>query len=267
MRWLKLLLVIALNAIPFYGALYMGWSISTILALYWIETVLIFAATALRIVLHRIWTRKCGHWMGYQAYVENGITFVPPNANGFLRDYLDLPVKITLVHGVFVGLLVFGMSQKYPDDSMWHFSLDQFERGALSMLVVIVTDLLVDASVLRRRSFGWLKTYANRRTLRVFIMHVTIIVGMVAAAMAGSALGLLGVLVGLKTLFDASSAWFGEQAPPDDAPAQPSAWQSRMLKVAGLDDRKREEFMRKWHDDCDRRRELSGRDEQVMPAT
>jgi len=169
------------------------------------------------------------------------------------------------VHGVFVGLLVFGMSQKYPDDSMWHFSLDQFERGALSMFVVIVTDLLVDASVLRRRSFGWLKAYANRRTLRVFIMHVTIIVGMVAAAMVGSALGLLGVLVGLKTLFDASSAWFGEQ--PDDLPAQPPAWQLRLLKTAGLDDRKRDEFLRKWHDDCERQRQLSHRDEQVMPAT
>jgi hypothetical protein len=265
MRWLKLLFVLALNAIPFYGALYRGWSVSTILALFWVENIMIIAATSARIVAHRVQTRRCGHWGGAQPTVEDGVIWIPPNGNAFLREFLGMSVIFTLAHGIFVLAIVFGMSQKHPDDSLWQFSFDQFRLGLVSMAAVIVTDFLTDLPVLRRRSFAWLKTHVDRRSARVMILHIAIIFGMLALLTTDSPLGLLGVLIGLKTLVDLSAAWFGEREHMDDLPAEPPAWALKMVNAMS-DERKREQFLRKWREDFARQQESSRRNEVVMPG-
>ena len=150
MRWIKLLLVLALNAIPFYGALYLGWSVSTILALYWVENVFIIIATSARIVLHRRLTRRCGHWGGAQPLIEDGVTWIPSNPNAFLREYLGMCVVFTLAHAIFVFAIVFGMHQKHPDNTMWQFSFEQFRNGVVAMGSVLAVDLIAE----RIRSLG-----------------------------------------------------------------------------------------------------------------
>ena len=264
MRWLKLLFVLALNAIPFYGALYRGWSVSTILALYWIENVLMIVATSARIVAHRIQTRRCGHWGGVEARIEDGEIWIPANGNAFLREFLGVAVLFTFVHGIFVFAIVFGMHDKHPDDTLWQFSLEQFRSGVIGMAAVVAADLLSDLPVLRRRSFAWLKTHVDRRSARVLLLHVAIILGMFALLTADSPLALLGVLIGLKTLVDLSAAWFGERERMDDLAPEPPAWALRLMPAGAA--AKQAKFVQKWRDDYTRQQDYARRCEQVLPA-
>src|SRR5258708_21491936 len=61
MRWLNLLFVLLVNAIPLYGVKFHGWSALTVVVLYWFENLLIAVFTCARIALHRQLTRKRGH--------------------------------------------------------------------------------------------------------------------------------------------------------------------------------------------------------------
>lgn len=265
MRWLNVLFVLALNAIPFYGALYLGWSISTILALYWTENVMIIAMTSLRIVLHRRWTRKCGHWSGAQPQIIDGEMYVPGNANSFLRDYLSIAVVFTFAHGIFVVAIVAGMTMKHPDEAVWQFSLQQFRNGVIAMASIMVVDLLADMTRLHRASFAWLKNYVDRRTARVIIMHLALIFGMVAIATTESPFGLLGVLIGLKALIDVSGAWFGEPENANDLPVEPPRWTLKMVGALGGKDEPAG-FLKKWHADYARQQETTARNEKIMPV-
>ena len=265
MRWLKLALVLALNAIPFYGALHLGWSVSTILALYWVENVMVIVATGARIVLHRRLTRKCGHWGGAQPRIEDDVTWIPPDPNVFLREYLGLSVLFTLAHAIFVVAIVFGMHQKHPDQTQWQFSLEQFRNGAIALAAVLVADLLADAGTLGRRSFAWLKVHVDRRSARVLILHVALIFGMFAIVTTDSPLALLGVLIGLKTLVDLSASWYGEREHMDDLPAEPPRWALRMVGAAA-NAKKSGEFLQKWQRDYAQQQQTAQRNEQVMPG-
>lgn len=266
MRWLNVLFVLALNAIPFYGALYLGWSISTILALYWVENVMIIVATSARIVLHRRWTRKCGHWSGAQPQVIDGEIYIPGNQNSFLRDYLSIVGIFTFAHGIFVAAIVFGMDQKHPDEAIWQFSFEQFRNGLIGMATVLLVDFLADLTRLHRGSFAWMKNYVERRTARVFILHLALIFGMVAIASTDSPFGLLGVLIGLKALIDVSSAWFGSPENANELPAEPPAWTMKMVSALSKKKDDPAAFLKKWHDDVAKQRETTMLNEKVMPA-
>jgi Family of unknown function (DUF6498) len=264
MRWLNVLFVLALNAIPFYGAMYLGWSISTILALFWVENVMIIAATGVRIVLHRRWTRKCGHWSGAQPQIIDGEMCIPGNQNSFLSGYLSTVGIFTFAHGIFVVALVFGMDREHPDQAIWRFSFDQFRNGVIGMAAVLIVDLLADFPRLHRGTFAWLKNYVDRRTARVFILHIALIFGMLAVASTHSPFGLLGVLIGLKALIDVSTARYGESDNLNDLPAEPPAWTMKMVGALGKKKDDPEKFLKKWHDDFAKQRETEALNEKIM---
>ncbi len=267
MRWLNLLFVLGINAVPFYGALYLDWSVSTILVLYWVENFMVIAATSVRIFLHRRWTRKCGHWYGARAELVDGTVSASGNANSFLGSFVGPSLIFTLAHGIFVFAIVYGMGQNHPGEPVWEFSAVQFRQGALTIGVLIILDLLRDLTVLRKRSFAALKIYVDRRMARVIILHLTLIFGMIAIASTDSPLALLAVLIGLKTLVELSAAWFGERPHMDDLPPEPPAWG---LKFAGaLGDAKgskKDDFKKSWQADYRRQQEQYLRDEEVMPG-
>src|SRR3954467_12002220 len=64
MRWIGLLFALLVNAVPLYGVHNLGWSASTVVALYWSENLALAFFTCARIALHRKLTRKRGHWRG-----------------------------------------------------------------------------------------------------------------------------------------------------------------------------------------------------------
>ena len=246
MRWLNWLFVLLLNSVPLYGVKYHGWSVGTVLLLYWLENLLIGLFTAGRIALHRALTRKRGHWRaGVLGAKVNG----KPSRAVLLDDYIGFAVFFTLAQGLFAAAVVFVLGPDYPQ---LHFSAGQFLQGAWQMLVVLGAEFAVDAFQLRSRSFAWIKAYAQRRMGRVVIIHLTIIFGIIGMAASQSPLAIVYVLIALKTLWDLAGQNAGNSP-------------TRLLKVAGKI-RKAQGTDATWQRECAAAQRYVLDDEQVKPA-
>jgi len=228
MRWLNLVFVLLVNAVPLYGIKYLGWSIGTVLMLYWVENLLVALFTCGRIALHRALTRKSGHWRGGSLGVMvNG----KPSTSGLLGEYATMAIVFTLAHGIFVFAIVFLFGEGRTDPEQWRFSAEQFRFGALQMIGLMSADFLVDAVQMRSRSFAWIKTYVQQRMGRVLVLHLAIIFGMMAMAATESPIAVLYVLIGLKTLWDLAAA--GSSAKADSLPENAPQWLGKFAdKVA-----------------------------------
>src|SRR5215472_5440562 len=160
MRWLNLLFVLLVNAVPLYGVKQLGWSASTVVVLYWFENLLIACFTCLRIALHRKLTRKRGHWRTGQlgTQVNNR-----PRTQGLLGEYATMAFVFTFAHGIFVFAFTAIAGANHAGDPRFAFSRDQFWQGAQWMALALLADFLVDAAAMRGRSFAWIKTYVDRR--------------------------------------------------------------------------------------------------------
>jgi len=257
MRWLNLLFVLLVNAVPLYGVLEEGWSASTVVVLYWFENLAVAFFTCARIWLHRKLTRKRGHWRACQLGTKVGDK---PSTAGLLGEYATMAFVFTLAHGVFVGAFVMIGADNHSDDLRWAFSRDQFMQGAQWMTVALVADFLVDAAGMRQRSFAWLKAYVGARTSRVIIMHLAIIFGMWGMMATESPFAVLYVLIGLKTLWDLFTSGASAKDLPDELPA----W---ALKLGAQQHGRGIQQQRDWWThEVEARKRADLEDEQVMPA-
>jgi len=230
-RWLNLVFVLLINAVPVYGVLVVGWSATTVLVLYWLENLLTAVATCLRIAVHRSWTQKRGHYRAGQLGVVRGKSAV--TGGTFLGEYAAAAFVFTLAHGVFVGFLALMLGANRPDDPRWQFSTAQFRFGATAMAAFVAANLVTDLPSLPTRSFAWLRAYVQQRLGRVLVLHLTIIFGMLAMALTESPFGLLYVLVGLKTLVDVAGAMARDQPLLERPPAWATRLAGRIGKPAG----------------------------------
>lgn len=220
-RWRAILIVLLVNAVPIVGVLHYGWSATNVIVLYWFENLLVAVTTTLRIFAHRIITRKRGHW---RIDEKAGIKVNDkPFKSTLLASYALIAFVFTLAHGVFVAAIAFMLTQNHPDDPTWQFSWPQLWRGVAVISAMLGVELVVDLATMRTKSFAWIKGYADRRTGRVFVLHLAIIFGMLAMAMTNSPFGILYVLIALKTLVDLGGA-MGEGVAPPDPEAPPPAW-------------------------------------------
>ena len=261
MRWLNLLFVLLVNAVPLYGVKYLGWSVGTVLMLYWLENLLIAVFTCARIALHRALTRKRGHWRtGTLGSKVNG----KPSGQGLLGEYAVMAFVFTLAHGIFVVAIVFLIGENRADVANWKFSMDQFRIGALQMLAVLTVDFLVDALSMRSRSFAWIKTYVGQRMGRVLVLHLAIIFGMWGMAMTESPLAVLYVLIGLKTLWDLAAS--NASAKADALPAEAPAWALKLADAVAKDQGGAKGMQAEWARSREQMQRAAIEDEQVMPA-
>ena len=261
MRWIGLLFALLLNAIPLYGVRYLGWSPSTVVALYWFENLALAVFTCARIWLHRKLTRKRGHWRGGTLGVRSNGKLV---TSGLLGEYATLAFVFTLAHGIFVGAFIGIGASNHGDDPAWQFSREQFMRGAQWLLLAMTFEFVVDAATMRTRSFAWIKAYVGQRTGRVLIMHFVIILGMGAMMATESPFAVLYVLIGLKTLWDLAAS--NRAARAQDLPAEPPQWaQSLADKVAG-DKGGAAEMRRDWERQREQQIRNAREDEETVPA-
>lgn len=252
MRWIRLVFILLVNAVPLYGVMYRDWSVGTVLLLYWLENLLIGVFTTARIALHRAWTHKSGHW---RRGVFGGTVNGKPDRAVLLDDYAGFAIFFTLVQGGFAALVVFVLGPDYP---MLRFSADQFWQGAWQMLVVLATEFAVDVPQIRSRSFAWIKAYARQRMRRVVILHLTIILGVWGMAASQSPIAIVYALIGLKTLWDVLSGSAAESGRVAEPPSGPGTVAARLRTAQGNE--------AAWQ----RERELAPRcaieDEKVKPA-
>jgi hypothetical protein len=198
------LLALLINAVPLVGVLAFDWSALDVLVLYWFENVLIAIGTSIRIAVHKALTRKRGYVAGRNRL---GIKVNDkPVTSGLLTEYMIASFGFTAAHGVFVVGIVFILRQNFPDQPMWRFSFEQAWHGALAIAAMLAVELVVDLSRIRSISFATMTAYARGRMTRVFVMHLTIIVGMFAMAMTHSPMAILYALIAFKTLADLGGA-------------------------------------------------------------
>lgn len=199
MRWLNLLFVLLANAVPLVGIQRFGWSATTVLVLYWFENLLIAGFTCVRIAAHRAITRKRGHWRaGQLGLLVNG----KPSTSGLLGEYATMAFVFTLAHGVFVGMIAVFAGNKHPDDPIWQFSVVQFRQGATWIAAILAVELAVDLAGMKSLSYAALKSQVQARMGRIFVMHMTIILGMFAMTLTDSPFAVLYTLIAFKTLWE-----------------------------------------------------------------
>jgi hypothetical protein len=258
-RLIGIVIVLVTNAIPIYGVFRLGWSVTNVLVLFWLENLLVAIFTCARIALHRHLTNKSGHWRSGQI---GSTTKGKPASGSLLGEYAIAAFVFTFGHGVFVAAIAFLLAQKQPGEAMWHFSSAAFKQGALMLAVVLAVDFVTDLPGLGSRSFAWIKTYAQQRMGRVLVLHLAIIFGMVAMAVTESPLGLLYVLIGLKTLWDLAAA-SAVAAPVADTPP---GWLVKLGDRVGKKGAGRAEMAAQWTSNLEASRKQAIEDEKVVRA-
>jgi len=256
-------LALLINVVPLVGVLYFHWSAINVLVLYWFENLLIGFCTLIRLFAHRAWTRKRGYWrhsnrLGIQVNDK-------PAEMGLIGEYAIATFGFTLAHGVFVGVIALVVHQNYPDQAMWQLSWQQVLRGALAIAVFLGIELVADLTRIRGASFAALRDYAQARMGRVIVLHLAILFGMFAMAMSHSPMGILYVLIGIKTCADVLGVATRGAPRIADSDTPPPAWAMRMADKLGKDKGGAAGLQKQWQAERDQARRDAIDDEQTMP--
>lgn len=221
----RLLQALGVNAVPAAGFFGEGWSIGTTLLLYWIETIVVILLVSVRIVLHRRWTRKTGHWNGgvVETFDAKGRSKSRRRAT-LLSGFLGVMIPFTAAHGVFVTLLAFMVLPKEGGASAG-VSLADLKVGAVGMAVFLLVGFAFDLVGLRERSFAWIERVAGRAQGRMLLTHLTIIFGMFAMAALDGPVGLFLVFAGFKLLADVAGLFVKDEVVRSP---EPPKWISRL---------------------------------------
>jgi hypothetical protein len=204
-RWPRLFELIGLNTIPIVGVFAQGWSASTALTLYWLESIAMAAFLMIRIALHRHWTRKRGH-----------------ERQPLLQEVLVTSIPFSVAHGVFLGFFFFALNVA-PDRHT-------VVQAAQLMLLVEGLTLAFDMRSLADWPLARLRERSELLFGRVALVHLTIIVGGAMLAYNGAPARALTVFVVLKALSDLGSLLpRNVAAGTDHAPPAWIAWIGRVF--------------------------------------
>jgi hypothetical protein len=192
MRWLHALLALALNAVPIVGVMAYGWSVPTILVLFWLETLAITLAHCARIALHRRLSRALD---------------AQDRARPVLAGFLLMVGVFSLAQGVFILILAFSaIPREAPNDPAAHFQLAQFLAGGWTMLALVAVDLMLDLLSLRDRDRAWIERETARREGRVILTQLAILGGAFVVVKTHAPVSVLVVLMGFKATFECIGA-------------------------------------------------------------
>ena len=205
-RAIDIVLAVLAAAIVAYGVLVLDWSVFVVIALFWLENVIIGVFNVAKMLI-------CGARSGYAASMIAALAL-----SAFFTVHYGM---FTAVHGVFVVGL-FGEAE-----------LGRSVNGLFAPLSHMIGYLLADRdgwlaavliTVLQGAAFfRWLGTANNHvATLpalmfapygRIVILHITIIVsGVLVIALKAPVAGAL-LLVALKLVFDLNAVKIGPSAP------------------------------------------------------
>lgn len=214
--------LIVANAIPLYGALFLGWNVWMILIVYWLENGIVGFFNVLKILRAEGPADPTSNWR------MNGKPMALVGRGAIASFFLIHYGMFWFVHGIFVltlplfagigtgfgaveplgpgdGEFVDGMFVPFPTTGTDMTS--GFEVGSV-LLAVLALGISHGLSY----SFNYLGRGEYRRTSpagqmfapygRLVVLHITIIVGGMAIAFTGAPAVALAILVVLKTLMD-----------------------------------------------------------------
>ena len=182
--------LVAANVLPLVGVLFLGWDVFPLLALFWMENVIIGALNALKMLLvdpgdAALWGGKlfmvpffCFHY-GMFTTVHGAFVMSLFGAKKYDvpgTDVLEPALRVAHDYGLWLPLAVLAGSHAFS--FLWNYLYrGEFRRAQLGMLMA--------------RPYG-----------RVMVLHVAILVGGFAAAMLGSPVWALVLLLALKVGLD-----------------------------------------------------------------
>lgn len=215
--------LIVANAIPLFGALFLGWNVWMILIVYWLENGIVGFFNVLKMLRAEGAADPTSNWR------MNG---KPMNVVGrsAIAGFFVIHYGIFwVVHGVFVLTmpLFAGMAAGFPDPAPFIPGEGQFVDGVLvgpifapgadmtggfelGAVLLAVAALAISHGL--SFWFNYLGRGEYRRTSaaaqmfapygRLVVLHITIIVGGMAIAFTGAPAGAVAILVVLKTVMD-----------------------------------------------------------------
>lgn len=212
----RVLRAVGIGGVPAGGYFGAGWSVGTLLLLYWLETVFVTLLVSLLIVIHRARSRKAGHWNREYTVTttRNGRTTNRTGRTTFLKTFLAVMIPFTAGHGVFVAVFVF---QMFPQEigPGARVSWEALADGAAAIGLFLLTGLLFDLRGIGERPFRWVEGQAGRAQMRMIVTHLTILFGAVALAVFEGAFAFLAIFVGLKSLVDLGGVLPDREAKPE----------------------------------------------------
>jgi Family of unknown function (DUF6498) len=258
-KWIHRAFILATSLVPLAGVLWFGWSASTLLAVFWAETLLSGTANVARIGLHRRLTRARGHWrrqLDDSSKRASGRNEPKPETT-FLAEYATILYVFTLAHGLFLGVFLMALNQNWHGEgpSPWQIDADSFRNGILAVLGITVLELLYDLMSLGQQPFSWLKARVQVALGRVLILHLVVIFGAFLMMRFETPMSFLAILVGLKALMD-----LGASAGAVETPTKPPRWLEALGKTQGLD------MAREWTRILAEQKQRSEEDEAPLPA-
>jgi uncharacterized membrane protein len=201
---LAVLLLVASNAIPIVGVLFLGWEVQTLLVLYWIESGVVGLINVL----------KMARAEGPAEPSQVRFTNVPAVPSGCARAFL-IPFFLFhyglfwVVHGVFVFLLpVFArVGSALPGrDGTIQPGSSLTAEGLLFAAIALFVSHLVSYYLNFIRGGEYQRVSIRSQMAqpygRVFVLHLTIIFGGSLIFALGQPIALLLLLVVLKTALD-----------------------------------------------------------------
>jgi hypothetical protein len=196
--------LVAVNLVPLVGVAFFGWSLSTILVIYWFESGVIGALNVPKILLASgsavpdgFTATVNGRQVDLSGPAEpvEGLHLYPENGSvaGFFVMHYGV---FWLVHGVFVFTLF------APAPGSGGLALATILAGVLGMVVSHAGSFLVNFvgnEEYRATSPGVQMKEPYRR---VVVLHLTIVLGAFVVTAVGAPVAALVLLVGLKTATD-----------------------------------------------------------------
>lgn len=253
----RLAQLLGLNAVPVAGFFGQGWSPGTALAIYWVEGLLVILFVAARILLHRRWTRKRGHFRApaFSRQRARSVESTPVGSGSLLGGYLAVAIPFTLAHGLFLGLLLFlFLPKEFGAEA--GVALADLGKGTVGILAFLALGLGIDLVRLRERSYRSIEVATERAMGRIFVVHMTIIFGMAGAMFFHAPAALFGVFAGFKTLFDLGGAF-----PHRELGLEPPRWAKFLDRLPAKDG---ETFSEHWRRTEEAARRLREENEQAM---
>jgi len=207
--------LLAANAVPLVGVVLFGWNLHSLLVVYWLESGAVGAASVAKI--RRAEGEDDPQELPRMSFNDRSVrSFVGRSNRAIAAFFVSHYGVFWVVHGVFV--LVFGT---FPG----------FGLADPSVVAVAAVGLLAYHAVSYRVNYLGDDEYEHNGPVtlmvepyrRVVVLHVTIVIGAFAIAMVGAPVGLLVVMVAVKTLLDLRGHWKEhERARSGGSPRKPT---------------------------------------------
>jgi hypothetical protein len=186
----SVLVLIAANLVPIYGALALGWQVFPILLLFWIENVIVGLFNVLKMV-------SCSPRVPLQWAAK---VFAIP----FFCVHYGM---FTLVHGMFViGLFggYFLSGADFPDPASFLRSLADLHIGWGVLALLLSHSVSFALNYIGKGEFrkATVSGLMGQPYGRVVVLHLTILFGGFGAMELGSPVFVLVLLIALKTFVD-----------------------------------------------------------------